>query len=77
MTEAGWPSAAARLTSRPSATSSSRRPSGSSYASTLRPDPPVHLDGGGGERDDVDLDVEVAGVGEHRAVLHHREVLGA
>ena len=32
---------------------------------------------GRAQRVEVDLDVEVAGVGQHRAVLHAREVLGA
>ena len=41
-----------------------------------RPDV-ADLDGGGAQGVEVDLDVEVAGVGEDRAVLHALEVLAA
>src|SRR5690606_19734289 len=67
MTAAGCPSAAVRFTTRPSARSSSRLPSGSTYSPVLGRTP---------GRGRVDLHVEVAGVGEARAVLHDREVLG-
>ena len=76
MTEAGMPSAAPRLTRRPSASSAIWRPSGrrnSSMSGRGRVRSIAHrLEGR-----HVDLDVEVAGVGDDGAVAHHLEVLGA
>ena len=74
MTSAGWPSAAARFTTRPRA-SRFRRRSPRSYCSTSGSTSRT-LHGERAQRGEVDLDVEVAGVGEHRAVLHALEVLG-
>ena len=73
ITDAGWPSAAARLTRRPSASRNTRR---SSDVELLD-----HRPGDArrrcqlAQRRDVDLDVEMAGVGEDRPVLHDLEVL--
>ena len=76
MTEAGCPSAAARLIRRPSASRWIRRPSASVNSSTNsrigRRAARELL-----ERRDVDLDVEVAGVADDGAVLHRAEVLVA
>ena len=74
ITEAGWPSAAARLTSRPSASRKTRRPSASSNCSTIGR-ATRHGRRRAAQRRDVDLDVEVARVREDGAVLHHLEVL--
>ena len=76
MTEAGCPSAAARLMRRPSASRWIRRPSAQSELLDEVADRPP-LAGELLERRDVDLDVEVAGVADDRAVLHRAEVLVA
>ena len=75
MTAAGWPWPAARLTTRPEA-SRFRRRSPRSYCCDERQDV-ADLDGRGAQRVEVDLDVEVPGVGQDRAVLHALEVLAA
>ena len=72
MISAGWPSAGGEVHHAARA-SRFRRRSPTTYCSTSgstsRASSP--------QRGDVDLDVEVPGVGQHRAVLHPREVLGA
>jgi hypothetical protein len=74
MTAAGWPSAAPGW--RPALGQQQQPPAvGQLVRVDVRPDPPVHGDRLGGQRLDVHLDVEVAGVGDHRAVAHGPEVL--
>ena len=73
ITAAGCPSAAARLTTRP-AGEQVQPPA----AEDVLLDERAHLAhgvGAGAQRLEVDLDVEVPGVGEHGAVLHPLEVL--
>ena len=68
------PAPAARFTTRPAASRFSRRPP-RSYSSTSGRT--SHAVGRSAQRVEVDLDVEVARVGQHGAVLHALEVLGA
>ena len=77
MTIAGWPSAAARLISRPSPSRLIFRPSLRTYSSTNLAHRPRFLTESSRQGGDVDLDVEVARVGDDRAVLHLLEVLRA
>ena len=75
MTAGGCPSAAARFTTRPLASRFSRRPPTSNSSTSGRT--ARRASAAARKRVEVDLDVEVAGVGEDRAVLHALEVLGA
>ena len=77
MTLAGWPWAAARLIRRPSPRTYRRRPSGWTYSSTNSRTPLFSVLGLLGELVQGQLDVEVAGVADHRAILHGGEVLAA
>ena len=76
ITAGGWPWPAARLTTRPGGEQVEPP-----VAEVVLLDERQHLahasDAAARSAVEVDLDVEVAGVGEHRAVLHAREVLGA
>ena len=74
MTIAGWPSAAEMLTSRPSASRIDAPAVGHRELLDEVPGLP-RRDGERLQRGDVDLDVEVPGVADDRAVLHHGEVI--
>ena len=74
ITADGWPSADARFTTRPRASRLSRLPPTSNSSTSGRTSRRALAEAL--ERAQVDLDVEVPGVGEDRAVLHPLEVLG-
>ena len=75
ITAAGWPWPAARFTTRPLGQQVQLRRSPRSYSSHERQHLADAVAGQLAQRVEVDLDVEVAGVRQHGAVLHPLEVL--